>query len=679
MVHIDQVHGGAKGRKPQTTALTRTHQDFGEATRSMHDQSDQGVHRYAIVAFGANDKVLRSMPIHPRVKPTSGAALYIIDGRTGIDIGPATVEHDEEDPASIVGPSHLARATAAGQHSRPMLLALREALDCEESQGMTYRYNGDGDVEDLDSTSVPEMIDIGSFWMHEEDKVKAYLTNRIERLQQLSDKRISKQWIKSICPRKQANFPYSTKLREANLKGKDEIKVPGWWPAVEVCPFKEPDHVKKNQRNALMLHLLRLRPTPEELRVMNGENCEPHQMHKAESWTAFLREVAPWDGFLDDLDPTSAGRVEKRRQLLREIYEVAEKEEHYILTGRGMDEQHHYELETKSQKPVTGKRTRATPSVIPGQDTDAADSDTDSSATFRCKKALKSQRRESETTTHVRRSKAGDQKPTFTVRKGGLQTETPSPAPHEDTRMDFENTRVVGATKPTASAARARALATEPGLAFRDGPGWHISHHHPVRQDAMVTHAQPHVDYKHVHSTDKSSHTSFNSSSTEQAATANPYQMYTIDQPFYPGQQAHGFPSCHAQHQDQHQQPLQVYHDDRLPQPQIDTVPNTPTFTPTEYLYQAPIHTQAHTGHPLEPSQYTIPFAQHHAGAQVYPYTHHVEPQHVHPEPAIQQLTHGMAAIYPLHHAAHPDGLPLMNNVHDVPIDYPFAPYHYPG
>jgi len=97
------------------------------------------------------------------------------------------------------------------------------------------------DPIDDDDQPMPTISSMSSFYMHEEDKVKAYLLDRIERMHQLPDKKIAKVWIKGICPKKQANFPYQNKQREKEL-GLPPV-IPAWWPPLNVCPFIEPDHV----------------------------------------------------------------------------------------------------------------------------------------------------------------------------------------------------------------------------------------------------------------------------------------------------------------------------------------------------------------------------------------------------------------------------------------------------
>lgn len=52
-------------------------------------------------------------------------------------------------------------------------------------------------------------------------------------------------------------------------------------------------------------------------------------------WTAFLRELAG-ESILDDLDKTKPEKVEMRKQFLRQLYAVAESEQHYLEDGLGM-------------------------------------------------------------------------------------------------------------------------------------------------------------------------------------------------------------------------------------------------------------------------------------------------------------------------------------------------------
>lgn len=55
-------------------------------------------------------------------------------------------------------------------------------------------------------------------------------------------KRLAKAWIKALCPKKQARFPYRKKKLRENAEGEPEI--PAWWD-VDICAHIEPDHVDK--------------------------------------------------------------------------------------------------------------------------------------------------------------------------------------------------------------------------------------------------------------------------------------------------------------------------------------------------------------------------------------------------------------------------------------------------
>lgn len=85
-----------------------------------------------------------------------------------------------------------------------------------------------------------------------EDEVIHFLKMRFTQIQQLATKVIAKAWIKAICPKKQANFPYvdsnprpdqSQKRRRPRHDGAP--RIPLFWPDVELCRHKEPDHTRK--------------------------------------------------------------------------------------------------------------------------------------------------------------------------------------------------------------------------------------------------------------------------------------------------------------------------------------------------------------------------------------------------------------------------------------------------
>ena len=131
------------------------------------------------------------------------------------------------------------RRTRAGR------LASHRYTAAEANSDPANDTDSDADVYPDDDSPIAEVKPMKSFSMKDEEDVVAFLRSRIASLQQLAGKKISKAWIKTICPRKQAKFPYHNK-RRTEESGEEPI-VPGWWPNIDKCPFTEPDHVKKDR------------------------------------------------------------------------------------------------------------------------------------------------------------------------------------------------------------------------------------------------------------------------------------------------------------------------------------------------------------------------------------------------------------------------------------------------
>lgn len=204
----------------------------------------------------------------------------------------------------------------------------------EEQAALTARGRG----------SIFKKSTMRSFRIDSEADVTAYLKSRLKCLQQLAGKKIAKAWIKGICPKKQARFPYQNQKRKNELG--EHPRIPGWWPQEEgVCRFLEPDHIRREgmilflidvemetdivqERMKLCLHLLRLRPTPQQLQAWNDNTTEPNKTHITRGWTEFLKELAGPD-ILDDLPREAPNRVELRKTLLSQMYTVAAMEEQY--------------------------------------------------------------------------------------------------------------------------------------------------------------------------------------------------------------------------------------------------------------------------------------------------------------------------------------------------------------
>ena len=85
----------------------------------------------------------------------------------------------------------------------------------------------------------------------------------------------------------------------------------------------------------LCIHLLRLRPTPAQLKVWNEDKSEPHPTHVTKGWTAFLEELAGVSIF-DDLQKEDKKKTESKRELLKEMYEVARLEESFEVGEIGV-------------------------------------------------------------------------------------------------------------------------------------------------------------------------------------------------------------------------------------------------------------------------------------------------------------------------------------------------------
>jgi hypothetical protein len=82
--------------------------------------------------------------------------------------------------------------------------------------------------------------------IRDSSKVEEFLERALRTMQQLAVKRIAKAWIKGICPKKQAMFPYHKKKRERQGPNCEPTNQPGWWPEKPLCKFVEPDHIRRD-------------------------------------------------------------------------------------------------------------------------------------------------------------------------------------------------------------------------------------------------------------------------------------------------------------------------------------------------------------------------------------------------------------------------------------------------
>ncbi|KAH3464764.1 hypothetical protein KXV78_009353 [Aspergillus fumigatus] len=88
-------------------------------------------------------------------------------------------------------------------------------------------------------------------------RVLAYYERSLTHFQQVNCRQIAKAFIKFIEPRKQVKHPYNGR-KPGDPRGKEgdpEKTKPEWWPADVV--HKEPDHLRKDQRLSLLIHIIR--------------------------------------------------------------------------------------------------------------------------------------------------------------------------------------------------------------------------------------------------------------------------------------------------------------------------------------------------------------------------------------------------------------------------------------
>ncbi|KAB8075909.1 hypothetical protein BDV29DRAFT_189797 [Aspergillus leporis] len=109
-------------------------------------------------------------------------------------------------------------------------------------------------VEEMPVSTNMVGIEIG-----DTEKILEYYENALKHFQQLNCRQIAKAFIKFIEPRKQVKHPYNGGKPRAGAasgeKGDPEKTKPEWWPAGVV--HKEPDHLRKEQRIRLLIHIVR--------------------------------------------------------------------------------------------------------------------------------------------------------------------------------------------------------------------------------------------------------------------------------------------------------------------------------------------------------------------------------------------------------------------------------------
>ncbi|CAG8140947.1 unnamed protein product, partial [Penicillium nalgiovense] len=114
--------------------------------------------------------------------------------------------------------------------------------------------------QDTDSEEGPsgstEMVPLR---IGDSQKVMAYYEGALKHFQQLNCRMVAKAFIKFIEPRKQVRHPYNGGKPPAGsapgTTGDPEKTKPEWWPPGVM--HKEPDHLRKEYRIELLLHIIR--------------------------------------------------------------------------------------------------------------------------------------------------------------------------------------------------------------------------------------------------------------------------------------------------------------------------------------------------------------------------------------------------------------------------------------
>ncbi|KAI1810324.1 hypothetical protein GGS20DRAFT_207427 [Poronia punctata] len=147
----------------------------------------------------------------------------------------------------------------------------------------------------------------------------AFYDQRLRYCQQAACKLIAKVWIKTVEPKKQSQHPYT--------RG-DESR-PDWWPktflklgtdVVQDMRHREPDHLSKDERVALLCHILRL--------VVEPPNQQHEAIRKVKLDISTLEAItfeamSTW--FSDKTTPANMAK----KPILKEIFKVARQEEAY--------------------------------------------------------------------------------------------------------------------------------------------------------------------------------------------------------------------------------------------------------------------------------------------------------------------------------------------------------------
>ncbi|EME43175.1 hypothetical protein DOTSEDRAFT_72529 [Dothistroma septosporum NZE10] len=513
-----------------------------------------------------------------------------------------------------------------------------------------------------------------TFMIQDEQAVKDFLHGRLKGMQQLADKKIAKAWIKSICPKKQANFPYQNKKLGRDGHMNEQPAVPGWWPGQNVCRFIEPDHIKRTERMELCLHLLRLRPDPDQLKIWNKDKTEPNSTHLYHGWTAFLKESAGAEIF-DELPKEDKVRTESRKAMMEQMYRVAQLEQDFLDGAIDGDTQYSYEEDQEERKTAPVKRTR-TMSV----DSCAEGQSRQSSASVSCTRAKRARQTTPSNTPTLVPGQVQPQKGESNLPKSRpqehIQVEEQSDEgffdfPQADAGYDLAMGDNLCSSETESQSRRSnpfigqcgvvdlkRESSLEPHHRFRPQPQPHQQRWVDFEQEPMQWTVPPQPA------------SSFMLGREEYISGPDSYQLQQPATAKFPGRQDWNFPPYPAQEMVQVQQVNQVA------EPQFQAVPDTSIYSPqrmgplplsnyVQYNGHLP-QEQAHAT-TMAPNQFFMPATE--AGVADFHPPMPAAPQQIYQEPAQSQ---------PQYHHHHQPRQGLAQR-HIAPMHYHGLPYAQPN
>lgn len=395
------------------------------------------------------------------------------------------------------------------------------------------------------------------------------------------------------------------------------------------------------ERMGLCLHLLRLRPSPSQLEEWNRYDTPPSKTHIERGWTAWLEELAGPEVF-DEVPKDASHRLKYRRQLMKDMYEVARMEEEYLGGALGMisrkllgkpvrpliltidgDSHFQYESEEEERKPISTKRSRQ----ISAASTPDCENPTPRSTSPSCTRPVNKRARRDSTATNatVTESRVPDRKPGLDmiplVTDPGRSAATSFSDSFDDTPRNsiscgpFESGNVV---------------ASHP-----DQPS-PLHHMHGLPRHNAFQGASLH-GYSQAHQWHEHSMSGFNEQQQQQQTGGSDFQYQGQVAPnTFPGRQDFEFPQFPQQFV-----PIHQVHMGFAPQPEFQSTPSTPVFSPTG-MVSMPMDTfslQQQSGvipggQYMQPSQYFLP--AHHgldsAVADFHPPVNMVGPQYQQPQ-----------------------------------------------